>query len=122
MKKFVLLLSLATVGLTTLATAQSELRPIQKAMQARAAWMKAMNQNLAASQLAEVGKDATELAAQAAKAAGVAEGERKILTQKVSDLAKEAAEAAEKGDAAIVKAKLGDIKATCADCHDKFRK
>jgi len=122
MKKSVLFLSLATVGIATLATAQSELRPLQKAMQARAAWMKAMNQNLAASHLAEVGKAAAELSTQTAKVAGGAEGERKLLTQKISDLAKEISEAADKGDEAIVKAKLGDIKATCTDCHDKFRK
>jgi len=122
MKKCALFLSLATLGLATLATAQSELRPIQKAMQARAAWLKAMHQNLAGSHLAEVGKDAAELSAQTAKVAGGTEGERKRLTQKISDLAKEVAEAADKGNEAIVKAKLGDIKATCTDCHDQFRK
>lgn len=121
MRKTALLLTLTTVSLATLALAQTELRPIQKVMQARAAWMKAMNQNLGAKDLAAVAKDAGELSAQAAKVAGSAEGERRVLNQQVSDLAKAAAEAATKGDEVLTKAKLGEIKATCADCHAKFR-
>ena len=99
----------------------AELRPIQKVMQARMGWLKAMFQNLEAKNLAAVGKDAGELSAQTAKAAAGLEGERKELSQKVSDLAKAASEAAGKGDADALQARLGDIKATCAACHDKYR-
>lgn len=121
MRKSTLLLTLTTLTLASLAVAQTELRPIQKVMQARAAWMKAISQNLSAKDLAAVAKDAGELSAQAAKVAGGAEGERRVLHQQVSDLAKAAAEAATKGDEVLTKAKLGEIKATCADCHAKFR-
>jgi len=121
MRKSTLLLTLTTLTLASLAVAQTELRPIQKVMQARAAWMKAMSQNLGAKDLAAVAKDAGERSAQAAKVAGGAEGERRVLHQQVSDLAKAAAEAATKGDEAATKVKLGEIKATCADCHAKFR-
>ncbi|MCX6546894.1 MAG: hypothetical protein WCO20_09090 [Holophagaceae bacterium] len=121
MRKIPLLLTLTTLCVASLAVAQAELRPIQKVMQARAAWMKAMNQNLAAKDLTAVAKDAGELSAQAAKIAGGAEGERRVLHQQVADLAKGVAEAATKGDEVLTKAKLGEIKATCADCHAKFR-
>jgi cytochrome c556 len=90
-------------------------------MQARAGWMKSMNQNLAAKNLANVGKDAEELSKQAAKVAGAIEGERKAFNQKVSDLAKAVADAAAGGDEAVIKTRLGELKATCADCHAKFR-
>ncbi|NTW84619.1 MAG: cytochrome c [Holophagaceae bacterium] len=121
MKTYLSPISLILAGLATLATAQTELRPIQKLMQARAGWMKAMNQNLAAKNLAEVGKDAEELSKQAAKVAGGIEGERKALSQKVSDLAKAVADAAAGGDEAVIKTRLGELKATCVDCHAKFR-
>ena len=101
--------------------APGELRPIQKVMQARAAWMKAMGQNLADKKFADVAKDAKDLSAQAAKVAGGVEGERKIFHQKVSDLAAAVADAAGTSNEAGIKAKLGEIKATCADCHAKFR-
>ncbi len=114
-------LSLALAGLATLATAQAELRPLQKLMQARAGWMKAMSQNLASKNLAEVTKDAEELSKQAAKVADGVEGERKVFNQKVSDLAKAVGEAAAGGDEVVIKARLGELKATCADCHAKFR-
>ena len=114
-------LSLALAGLATLATAQAELRPLQKLMQARAGWMKAMSQNLASKNLAEVTKDAEELSKQAAKVAEGGEGERKVFNQRVSDLAKAVADAASGGDEVVIKTRLGELKATCADCHAKFR-
>jgi cytochrome c556 len=114
-------LSLTLAGLATLATAQAELRPIQKIMQARAGWMKAMSQNLASKNLAEVTKDAEDLSKQAAKVAENGEGERKVFNQRVADQAKAVAEAAVGGDEVVIKARLGDLKNTCADCHAKFR-
>jgi len=121
MKKIAALLTMVTICTASLAFG-AELRPTQVLMQARAGWMKAMSENVGANKLADVAKDAKELAAQTEKVAGKLEGERKDLTLKVAGLAKTTAEAAEKKDAAAVKAKLGEIKGTCATCHDKYRK
>ncbi len=125
MKKIACLLSVVMLGIASLAFAESapqpELRPIQKVMQARAAWMKAMNENLGARKMVDVARDAGDLSAQAAKVAGGVEGERKELNQKISDLAKAISVSATKGEEDVVKAKLGEIKATCAECHAKFR-
>ncbi len=121
MKTYLFPITLILAGLATLASAQSEARPLQKLMQARAGWVKAMSQNLASKNLPEVAKDAEELSKQATKVAGGVEGERKVFNQKVSDLAKAVADAAAGGDEAVIKARLGEFKATCADCHAKFR-
>ena len=125
MNKVASLSLLSLLGAASLALAQTavqpELRPIQKVMQARAGWMKAMNQNLAARNFADVARDAGELSAQAAKVAGASEGERKEFHLMVSDLAKATFEAAGKSDEGTVKTRLGEIKATCTDCHAKFR-
>lgn len=125
MKKIACLLSVVMLGIASLAFAESapqpELRPIQKVMQARAAWVKAMNENLGARKMVDVARDAGDLSAQAAKVAGGVEGERKELNQKISDLAKAISVSATKGEEDVVKAKLGEIKATCAECHAKFR-
>jgi cytochrome c556 len=120
MKKVVILLSLLILTAATFAGA-AELRPSQKIMQARAGWMKAMSENVGANKLADVAKDAQELAGQTEKVAANLKDERKDLTLKVSSLAKATAEAATKGDAAAVKTKLGEIKGTCATCHEKYR-
>jgi len=102
--------------------AEQELRPMQKAMQARAGWVKSMNENLAASKLGEVQKDALALASQTK---AVAEKQQdplaKELTLKVSTLASATGEAAGKNDGETVKKKLADIKAACAECHAKIR-
>ena len=121
MKTYLFPIALILAGMASLASAQSELRPLQILMQARAGWMKAMSQNLAAKNLPEVAKDAEALSKQAAKVAAGVEGERKVFNQKVSDLATAAADAAAGGDEAVLKARLGELKATCADCHAKFR-
>ena len=73
MKKSVLLQITALLAVASFALAAShstpeatpELRPLQKIMQARAAWMKSMNENLSANKLADVSKDAAALSAQA---------------------------------------------------------
>jgi cytochrome c556 len=120
MRNTIVLLCTLVFAVATVAGAE-ELRPSQKLMQARAGWLKAMGENAGASKFADVAKDAKALAAQTEKVAGNLQGERKDLTLKVSALAKATAEAADKKDAAAVKAKLGEIKGTCATCHEKYR-
>lgn len=130
MKKLIALLCLSLFAFAGLAVADShmkpeakpELRPLQKIMQARAAWMKAMNENLAAKKFEATAKDAEALSAQAATVGEKAPNPlAKELHLKVSGLAKAAAGAAAKKDEAAVKTKLGEIKATCAECHAKIR-
>ena len=68
-------------------------------MQARAAWMKSMNENLAANKLADVSKDAAALSAQAKQVGESATNPlAKELHLAVSGLAKATAEAAAKND------------------------
>lgn len=118
--------SVCTIAITSTVLAASlshaQLRPTQVLMQARAGWMKGMNEAIQKKEFAAVEKNATELANQTASVAEKLDGERQQLTRKVSDLAKAAAEAAKKKDEAGVKGKLAEIKGTCATCHDKFRK
>lgn len=126
MKKLALVLCLVLVITTALAIAaekgKPELRPSQKLMQARAAWMAAMSANLAAKQFAVVAKDAMELAAQTKK---VGEGHPdplgKELTVAIAALAGEISAAAARQDGDTVKAKLGEIKAKCGACHAQLR-
>lgn len=124
MKKLIALLLVVVAASVVYASesAKPELRPAQKAMQARAGWMKAMGENLAAKKFVDVAKDAEALASQTKK---IGESHpnplAKELTLKVSGLAKAVAESAGKQDEAGVKAKLGEIKATCGECHAKIR-
>lgn len=122
MNKSVPMASIAILAATvSIAAGAAELRPTQVIMQARAGWMKAMGESLAAGKLADVARDARDLSAQTERIAANLQGERKELTQKVSALAKTAGESAAMGDAAAVKVKLGEIKGTCANCHEKYR-
>jgi cytochrome c556 len=125
MRRLLSPLSLAVLGIASLALAQTaaptELRPLQVVMRARAAWMKSMNENLTAQKLPEVAMAADELSAQASKVAEGAKDEPKELHLKVAALAKEVAAAANAGQPELVKAKLGDISQTCSDCHAKYR-
>lgn len=104
------------------ATSETELRPLQKAMQARAGWVKAMTANLDTMKYAEVKKDATDLASQANSM-----GEKnpnplaKELTMKLSTQATALADTAGKKDGATAKTKLAEVKATCGECHAKIR-
>jgi cytochrome c556 len=101
---------------------KKELRPLQVLMQARAAWMKAMNENLAAMKFEAVSKDADSLSAQTKKVGeGAANPIAKEINLKISGLAAEVSAAAAKKDGAAVKAKLGEIKANCSECHAKVR-
>ncbi len=99
-----------------------ELRPTQIVMQARAAWMKAMSENLGTNKFEVIVKDADGLSAKPRK---IGEGHPnplgKELTLAVSSLAKEASAAAAKKDGEAVKAKLGAIKNKCGECHARIR-
>lgn len=126
MNKTVALLVAAILSIASIAFSETaatpELRPLQKIMRARAAWMTAMNENLAAKKLDAVAKDADSLATQAKK---VGEGATNPLAKElhlaVSSLAGEASAAATNGDVEAVKAKLAEIKAKCGECHTKIR-
>lgn len=126
MKKSIALLTVAIFAAAVFAYAagesKPELRPAQIAMQARAAWMKAMNSNLSTNNFEAIVKDAGGLAAQTKK---IGEGHpnplAKELTLAVSSLATELSAAAAKKDGATVKAKLGAIKDKCGECHAKIR-
>jgi hypothetical protein len=71
MKKIIALLSVAIFATAVFAfaagDAKPELRPAQKIMQARVAWLTAINENLGAKKFEAVTKDAGELAAQTKK-------------------------------------------------------
>lgn len=126
MKKIITLLSVAMLAIACLAfaadDAKPELRPTQKLMQARKAWLAAINENLKAKQFEVVAKDANDLANQTQKV-----GEKqtnplgKELTMAVSSLAKDISAAAASKDGDTVKAKLGAIRDKCSECHEKIR-
>ena len=126
MKKIIGLLSVAFFSIAVLAFAASdakpELRPAQKLMQARLTWLTAISENLGTQKFEAVTSDADELAAQTRKV-----GENspnpfgKELNLAISSLAKEISDAATKKDSDTIKAKLGEIKSKCSECHDKIR-
>ncbi len=109
------------------------LRPSQVLMQARAAWMAAMNKSLGdtkadadknagAKKFDAIAKDAADLAAEAQKTGnGLANPEAKEITLSLAALARELSAAASKKDGDLVKTKLGEIKAKCSECHAKIR-
>jgi cytochrome c556 len=126
MKKIILVLFVAIFAVTVLAfaaeKAKTELRPAQKIMRARAAWLTDIKKNLGTSNFAAIGKDADALAAQTKKVGdGLANPVAKEITLAVSMFATEASAAAVIKDGATVKAKLGAIKGKCDECHAKFR-
>ncbi len=104
------------------AASEMQPTPIQKAMLARAAWLKAMTADLKTMKYEEVAKNATALAGQTGNIAkNLSNPEAKELTMKVSTLAADLAEAAGKMEGKTAEAKLEGIKATCGQCHAKFR-
>jgi cytochrome c556 len=126
MKKSIILLSvfifLATVLSFAADQTKPELRPSQKIMQARLAWMSGMNKNLGTNNFDLVAKDANELAGQTQKVGeGLANPLAKELTLAISALAKEVSKAAEAKNAAAAKAKIGEVKGKCDECHAKIR-
>ena len=126
MKKLILILSVTFLVIAILAFAaddkKTELRPAQKIMQARAAGLTAMSDNLGAGNFEAIVKNADELAAETMKT-----GEKnpnplaKEITLAISMYAQEASATAAKHDAETVKAKLGAIKGKCGECHTKIR-
>jgi cytochrome c556 len=126
MKKMiaVLILTFFAAAVMVFAAGESkpELRPSQVLMQARAAWMAAMNKNLGDKKFDAIVKDAGDLAAQTQK---VGDGQTnplaKEITLSITALSKELAAAAAKKDGDLVKAKLGEIKDKCSECHAKIR-
>ncbi|RPJ13200.1 MAG: hypothetical protein EHM30_11985 [Desulfobacteraceae bacterium] len=126
MKKIISLLSVAIFTIAIFAFAaedtKPELRPAQKLMQARAAWLTAMNENLGANKFEAITKDADELAAQTNKVGeNIPNPLGKELTLAISSLAKDISVAAAKKNGETVKVKLGEIKGKCGECHAKIR-
>jgi cytochrome c556 len=126
MKKIITLLSVAIFATAAFAfaagDAKPELRPAQKLMQARAAWLTAMNENLVANKFEAISKDADELAAQTNKVGeNIPNPLGKELTLAISSLAKDISVAAAKKNGETVKVKLGEIKGKCGECHAKIR-
>lgn len=126
MKKIIALLSvvLFTTAILAFATddAAKELRPAQKLMQARRAWLAAINENLRAKNFEAVAKDADALAAQAKKISeGLTNPLAKELDTAVLSLAMDLSAAAANQDGDTAKTKLGAIKDKCGECHDKIR-
>lgn len=126
MKKIIALLSVAIFATAVFAfaagDAKPELRPAQKVMQARVAWLGAINDNLGSKNYDAVSKNAEDLAAQTKKGGeSIQNPLGKELTLAISSLAKDLSAAAAKKDDAAVKAKLGEIKGKCGECHVKIR-
>ncbi len=126
MKKFFALLLIVIVAGAVFACAAKEvnpeLRPSQKLMQARAAWLTAMNKNLGAGHFDAIAQDAEMLSAESGKAVEKHPNPLgKELTLAISSLAKDVSAAAVKKDGDTVKIKLGEIKSKCGECHVKIR-
>jgi cytochrome c556 len=126
MKKIIALLSVAifTVAIFAFAAEDTkpELRPAQKIMQARVAWLTAINENLGAKKFEAITKDADELAAQTKKVGeNIPNPLGKELTLAISSFAKDVSAAAAKQDGDTIKIKLGEIKGKCGECHAKIR-
>ncbi|NPU84348.1 MAG: hypothetical protein HPY65_07650 [Syntrophaceae bacterium] len=126
MKKTVAALAVVFFAVTFIAFAaddtKPELRPAQKIMQARQAWLTAMSENLRADRFEAVARDADALAVQTRKAGeNLPNPLAKELTLAISFLAKDVSAAAGKGDGKTVNVKLGEIKGKCGECHAKIR-
>ncbi|MBU1711490.1 MAG: hypothetical protein KKD47_00120 [Proteobacteria bacterium] len=126
MKKIIALLSVAVFTSAVFAfaagDAKPELRPAQKIMQARAAWLTAMSENLVANRFEAISKDADELVAQTNKVGeNVPNPLGKELTLAIASLAKDISVAAAGKNGETVKVKLGEIKSKCGECHAKIR-
>jgi cytochrome c556 len=126
MKKIIALLSVAIFSIAIFAFAaedtKPELRPAQRIMQARVAWLTAINENLGAKKFEAITKDADELAAQTKKVGeNIPNPLGKELTLAISSFAKDISAAAAKQEGETIKVKLGEIKGKCGECHAKIR-
>jgi hypothetical protein len=126
MKKIMALLSVAIFSAAVIALAaadaKAQLRPTQTLMQARAAWVAAINRNLGANMLEAVAKDAGELAVQTRNVGtNISDPFGRETTLAISSLAMDLSTAAVGQNRDTAKAKLGAIQAKCGECHTKFR-
>lgn len=122
MKKMFVFLTLALFAAAVLSFAAEDLRPAQKAMQARLGWVTAIKQNLGAGNFDLISRDANELAAQTKKIGETLPNPlAKELTLALSTLALDISVAAGKKEGEVIKAKLGAIKGKCDECHTKIR-
>jgi cytochrome c556 len=126
MKKIIALISVVFFAIAILAFAaedtKQELRPAQKVMQARAAWLTSINKNLSTNNFEAVATDANELSAQTKKVGeNLTNPLGKELTLAISSFAKDVSAAAAQQDAETIKTKLGEIKGKCNECHVKIR-
>ncbi|MBU1712918.1 MAG: hypothetical protein KKD47_07415 [Proteobacteria bacterium] len=126
MKKVLTLLSGAIFATAFFAFAagdvKPELRPSQKLMQARVAWLTAMSENLVANKFEAITSDADALATQTRKAGeNIPNPLGKELTLAISSISNDISVAAAKKDGETVKIKLGEIKGKCGECHAKIR-
>ena len=104
------------------ADSETELRPAQKAMRARAGWVKAITANLDTMKYAEVKRDAMDIASQASTMGEESPNPlAKELSMKLSTQAKAIADAADKKDGATAKIRLVEVNATCGECHARIR-
>jgi cytochrome c556 len=126
MKKIIALISVVFFAIAILAFAaedtKQELRPAQKVMQARAAWLTSINKNLSTNNFEAVATDANELSAQTKKVGeNLTNPLGKELTLAISSFAKDVSAAAAQQEAETIKTKLGEIKGKCNECHVKIR-
>ena len=126
MKKIFAMLSVLVITAAVFAYAANdvkpELRPAQKLMQARAAWLSEISKNLGNNNYEAISKDANELSAQTRKVGNNHPNPLgKELTLAISSLAMDVSSAAAKKDAATIKTKLEEIKDKCSECHAKIR-
>jgi hypothetical protein len=126
MKKTIAVVSLVFFVIAVFAfaadDAKEELRPSQKVMRARQAWLTAISENLGAKNFEAVAKDADQLAAQTKKVGeNLPNPLAKELTLAISLLANNISAAANKKDGETISAKLGEIKGKCGECHAKIR-
>ncbi len=118
---------LTAVGVAFAAPAQktdtkTELRPTQKIMQARNAWMKSMNENFNAGNLAAIRKDAEALGTQTRKVAEkLTDPAAKEYSLAIAALTKDVIANSAKKDSAATLTSLRELKNKCGSCHIVFR-
>ncbi|MDQ1331761.1 MAG: hypothetical protein QG578_2029 [Thermodesulfobacteriota bacterium] len=126
MKRTIALLSFVLFTAAVLAFAAddtgTELRPSQKLMRARKAWLSSIIENIGSGRFDAIAKDAEELAAQTKKVGeNIPNPLGKELTLAISSFSKEISASAAKQDGAAIKIKLGEISEKCGECHVKIR-
>ena len=130
MKKFILAASITIIAAggmafadsTTKTEAKGELRPTQKIMQARNAWMKSMNDNYNSGNIGAITQDAQALGAQTKQVAQkLTNAEAKEYTLAISALTKDLVANIAKKDNAATLVSLREIKNKCGSCHLVFR-